>query len=341
MTRAARRAEAHESALAVVTRRVSATLPQLTEEEVLVHLATARAATGIPLRELADHLTGQPEALTSGDSRCPVALIRLAHVLHDAGFTAVVRPVCSDCNRPAINLRNAESGGRVCPRCAARANRGECARCGRSNIRIAARRPEGRICYGCYGTDPEVTEPCSGCGQSRRPTTRRTDGSPLCHSCWQPPSHPCSVCGNHGPAKTSGPDGAVCHDCYDRHRRPQRACGRCGHVRPVSKRAVGDGVDLCASCDRGPDQTCSRCSRLRPCRRRGPDRAWVCTACRHHIPDFCCRCGQFRPAQARWPIGPVCKSCYDTILNAPGQCSRCQAVAPLLGLDQNNEPICG
>ena len=63
-----------------------AALPELSADDVPGLLEKAKAAKGIPLRTLADHLADHPDALVTGDPRCPVVAVRLTHVLHDAGY---------------------------------------------------------------------------------------------------------------------------------------------------------------------------------------------------------------------------------------------------------------
>src|SRR5882724_1014740 len=71
------------------------------------------------LEELADHLAAHPDALTSGGSDCPPVLIRLTHVLHDAGHP-VVRPGCARCGKVHLDLRHMRAEGRICGTCDAR-----------------------------------------------------------------------------------------------------------------------------------------------------------------------------------------------------------------------------
>ena len=87
--------------------------------------------------------------------------------------------------------------------CAVRANLSTCARCGRQDTRIAARRAEGGICFSCYRTDAEVVEASGRCGRIRMPVTRLDDGTPLCLRCWTPPVRRCDLCGREGPVSIS------------------------------------------------------------------------------------------------------------------------------------------
>jgi hypothetical protein len=277
---------------AAVTTALTATLPSLHEDDVDGVLEKARAAKGIPLRELAEHLADHPDALSSGNPSCPAVVIRLAHTLHDAGHTTVVRPGCASCGKVSTELTRMGPNGRVCQMCSVRSSLGTCARCRRANARIAARREEGGICYPCYRVDSEVVEECGRCRRVRMPVTRLDDGTPICHGCWNPPIHRCDLCGQERPAGISGTEGTICRDCYRHHRQPHRRCGRCGRVRPISKRAVGDAPDLCHSCNLGPEMICASCGRRRPARRRGADAAWLCHTCRSKTIDNCCRCGQ-------------------------------------------------
>jgi len=100
-------------------------------------------------------MAAHPDALTSGDSLCPPVLLRVTHVLHDAGHP-VIRPGCTSCGSVKTVLRRLTSRGRICGTCEARSRLATCARCGRTETRIAARRAEGGICHPCYRTDPQV-----------------------------------------------------------------------------------------------------------------------------------------------------------------------------------------
>jgi hypothetical protein len=313
--------------------------PQLPDDDIAAVLQAARAAAGRSLAELARHLSEHPDALTTGDPRCPQSLIRLTHVLHEGGHTGVVRPPCAACGAVTLLLNASGDAGRMCGPCARQHNRKPCARCGRT-ARIAARRSDGAICFTCYNTDPDVVEPCSQCGQRRRPTGRRADRSPLCKSCWSAPTRTCIGCGQVRSTALITAEGPVCPSCYTRSYRPRRECGRCGHVRLIMKRATADHPDMCRSCHRGREEVCSACGRTRP-RRRGPDGTWLCQSCAPQSRDRCCRCDRVRVVAARWPIGAVCKSCYHAILNNPSECSRCRASRPLLARDTVGAPICG
>jgi hypothetical protein len=205
------------------------------EDGIDALLNSARAARGTPLRELAEHLTSHPNALFTGDPRCPAALIRLTHILYETGYTAVARPGCAGCGKITTGLDPAPDG-RLCPKCYARAApRHPCARCGRMTRTIALR-PEGGICSACYAKDSLVTEPCGQCGRRRRPATRAADGSARCQSCSSRPLRTCVTCGNLAPAQAITDTGPICKRCY---RAPHRKCGGCGQVRRISKRATG------------------------------------------------------------------------------------------------------
>ena len=65
------------------------------------------------LEELVAHLSTHPDAMGSGDSRCPPVLIRLTHVLHDNGHQ-VIRPGCAHCGKTVTELRQLRPEGRIC-----------------------------------------------------------------------------------------------------------------------------------------------------------------------------------------------------------------------------------
>jgi len=103
-------------------------------------LAAARAARGRALREVDALLNEHPAALVTTPAAYPLALVRLAHALTEAGYQTVAVPACGGCGKITTDLRRTTASGRVCGTCAARASTGTCARCGRSR-RINARRP--------------------------------------------------------------------------------------------------------------------------------------------------------------------------------------------------------
>lgn len=317
-----------------------AALRGLHEDDIDVMLEKAGAAKGIPLRELAEHLAGHPDALRSGDPRCPAGIIRLTHVLHDGGHTTVVRPGCAGCGKVTLDLARFGPNGRLCQMCWVRSSMGRCARCGKEHARIAARREEGGICYPCYRVDSEVVEECGRCGRSRMPVTRLDDGTPLCLACWTPPTRRCDLCGQDRTAGITGPDEVVCRDCYRRQRHPRRTCGRCGRLRPIAKSATSGNPDLCYSCNLGPEQVCSVCYRVRPCR-RGPEGAWFCHSCKPRANETCSQCHRARPVHTRWPLGPLCRTCHSRILDTPRECPRCGEVRVLVARDEDDTSICG
>jgi len=327
----------HYPLRSVVIIALSEALPGLREDDIGPVLDKAQAAKGNSLRNLAQHLAEHPGALTSGDPRCPAVVIRVAHAFHDAGYTAVVRPGCAGCGKVTIGLARSGPDGRLCTRCATKAEpRRPCARCGRTR-RISARRPEGGICSTCYAKDPQVAEPCGKCGRRRVPATRAADGTALCQSCYRRPLHTCATCGNLAPAHASTKAGPVCKHCYQA---PRRRCGSCGQVRRISKRATASSPDLCFNCYPGPEAICVICARTRPCHRNARGLT-VCRTCRPRPSRECCRCERSRPVHAEWPIGPVCRSCYDAIRSTPLPCARCDATRSLIGINNEGKGICG
>lgn len=340
-TRDKRRAEERAGRRARIAGVLTAALPGLDAEAVPLLLEQAGADRGIPMRELDEHLAARPDALASGDPRCPAVIVRLAQALAAAGHVGVSPPGCSECRRTGIELPRSGANGRVCQACAARSpeKRKPCARCG-TIARIVARRDEGGICYSCYRKDPQVTVECARCGRVRMPVTRRPDGQPLCEACWTPPAHTCTACGRAGSAKSLGPDGALCPSCYRRLAQPRRTCGKCGRHQQITRRATADTPDLCWNCATPPAASCSACGQVRSCITTPQGRP-VCRSCRPRSASPCSACGQTRPIQARWPRGPVCGACYVRVLDHPGQCHRCRERQPLIAQDEDGRGICG
>ena len=334
-----------ESAMSAAAAQLTTALPALGANDATAALGAVVPRVRGPARfleELAGHMAAHPGALSSGEARCPLMLLRLIHVLHDAGHP-VVRPGCAHCGKIRADLRQWRPEGRVCGTCDKRSRKGTCARCGATGTTITARRPEGGICNSCYRVDPQVVEECSECGHLRCPAVRLPGGGSLCRACWKRPVHTCVSCGTTAAAALLDDAGAYCGLCYKRHRRPRRLCGRCGRLGLIARNAAGDQPDLCDSCYRGPHRTCSRCGQMRPCQRVRSG-APVCGTCyaRHERPRVtCARCQRDRPVMAHWPIGPVCQACYSTILRSPAGCARCRTCQPLIARDDAGAGICG
>jgi len=333
-----------EAATAAVTGHLTPALPALGEQEARAALAEAipipvRGAAKF-LEELAGHLAAHPDALTSGSSHCPPAMLRLIHVLHQAGHP-VARPGCANCGTIRTDLPRLRLEGRICGTCDAKTRLITCARCRREGQRLSARRPEGPICSSCYRKDPATFEECAGCGESRHPVSRQDDGSRLCIKCWKRPLHTCASCGKTAIAALINDDGAYCHLCYNQQHRPRRLCGRCGQLKRIARNAREGEPDLCDGCYRGPEMNCSSCGQVRPC--RGLDGRPTCGTCyqRSRAGRECARCGRTRPITTQWPLGPVCQSCYTAVLRSPSECSRCGTVQPLIAQADDGSGICG
>jgi len=318
---------------------VMTVVPDLSEAAWATAMQAIESQRGIGLRDLDEHLAARPDALTSGDPRCPLALVQFTRALNAAGHSAVVSPGCHLCGRDTVELPFSSPAGRSCRRCYINMNKKPCARCGQTR-KIVARRNEGGICHVCYGTDPHVVEECAGCGRVKRPAVRRPDGTALCEGCWRPPVRTCSSCGVERPASL-GADGAYCNTCYRRLHQPRRTCGRCGLARPIAVKATAGSPDLCYNCSGLlPPAPCTLCGKTKP----GYNHAvhgFVCRSCRPHHQEPCSNCGQLRRVQARWPRGPVCPGCYMQILNHPGRCPRCGTSRPLIARADDGTLICG
>jgi hypothetical protein len=285
--------------------RLEAALPSIGAEEAAAAMEAAVPVTmkgqgpAWFLEELAAHMTAHPDALTSGSSLCPLALLRLARVLHEAGHQ-VTRPGCAHCGKVTTDLRQLREEGRICSSCDSRSRKnGTCSRCGATGVVITARRPDGGICGRCYRRDPEVVEECAECGRLRNPVVRLPGGGALCHACWKRPQHTCVSCGETAPAALLA-EGAYCLQCYDRHRRPLRQCGKCGRTATIKLNARDGQPDLCDKCYRGPERECSRCGRVRPCVRvtTGEPICHSCYARDERSRLTCARCRRDKPVNA-------------------------------------------
>lgn len=306
----------------------------------LTLLTTVTGNRSRSLLEIGTHLTRHPDFFDHPGSDFPLVMVKLAHALIGGGHgDRISAPQCAVCSQPRVDLNRRDAAGqRICGTCDAASRKGTCARCGRSDTRLTVRRAEGLICARCYNTDPEVVEPCGGCGRSRRPVGRADDGSPRCQLCYGRPFRTCSSCGRSRPANAITQQGPVCSACY---RAPPRPCGICGQHRAIAKRGRDGLPDACYKCYQSHQQSeCATCGRTRPCQRIGSGQP-ICQSCRPRPPRACFRCARPRPVQAEWPAGPVCVGCYEYIRRHPSACTTCHNIRPLIGADPAGEPTCG
>jgi hypothetical protein len=194
------------------------------------------------LRQLDRHLAACPDALASGSSDAPKAVITLAGLLAGAGHPGVRVPRCVGCGTATTLLRYRTEGGRLCDTCRRRSR----------------------------------AEPCAACGQVRPVTARRADGAALCQLCHPSPGHACASCGQIAPVYARTPAGPACKACYTP---PARACGECGEQRPIGRRATATEPDLCKRCLQRPVATCAVCGQPRRCNPRASEP--VCGTCRN------------------------------------------------------------
>lgn len=142
------------------------------------------------------------------------------------------------------------------------------------------------------------------------------------------------------------------------------ACLRCGRVRPLRRVVPGGRVCLgcegvlaqrsnigpCAVCGetrpRPSRQTCARCRRAqlaasRSCSACGkPAPMDPCGSCRPRPPAPCALCTAHAPVCARWPLGPVCLTCYRTSRTHPGTCPGCDRQRVLIARTGSRR-VCG
>ena len=131
----------------------------------------------------------------------------------------------------------------------------------------------------------------------------------------------CGRCGRVRPLARRGVGGGpdVCAACYVQ---PERRCGRCGRIDEIAIRATATTADVCVNCYQLPVATCDGCGRSRPCYHVAEGRP-VCANCCPRVDAECAHCGQLRPPTARWSEGPVCEPCYRAALTRRGRCDGC------------------
>jgi hypothetical protein len=90
-------------------------VPELSEVGWATALQAIESQRGTGLRDLDEHLAAHPDALTSGDPRCPLAVVKFTRALNAVGHTAIVPPGCLACGRNTVELPFNSPGGPVVP----------------------------------------------------------------------------------------------------------------------------------------------------------------------------------------------------------------------------------
>ncbi|OEJ21828.1 hypothetical protein AR457_41130 [Streptomyces agglomeratus] len=284
---------------------------------------------------MADH----PNALSAPIPRCPKTLVRLAHLLDEAGFGyAVTRPRCVRCGRTDPLPLRASPQGRCCGWCASKARIKICGRCKQAGL-IVTHREDGPICRRCYVKDPLVVTECAGCGKKRAPGSRLDDGTVFCTNCIPRPERECARCGTLARHKNTDDDGEpLCKKCYQA---PKRRCGICGEFREIAARQADGQTDACTRCYRGRKGTCAVCGRVRHGRhataRKG---AFHCLSCWPRPIRKCFDCGEMKPAHSTWPIGNLCSGCYQRRTQVPAPCTGCGRLRVMVARGADGREIC-
>ncbi len=102
-------AEPGSASRARIAARMAATVPGLGETAVQRILVTAKVDRGRALHEVDACLQEHPGALTAALAEYPLALVRLAHELIEAGYQTVAAPACARCGKTTIDLRRKAS----------------------------------------------------------------------------------------------------------------------------------------------------------------------------------------------------------------------------------------
>ncbi|MEV4130333.1 hypothetical protein [Nocardia sp. NPDC049707] len=142
-------------------------LPALSRGDAEAALTAAAVSRAQQIRGIDRHLTEFPDALTSRNGVAPAAFDRLLHVLAHAGHPVTV-PACTGCGRTDVALRHRTPQGRQCQSCSWKARERHCAHCG--ELRPVARRSErGPQCRACYRADSDLRRRCARCGRELAP----------------------------------------------------------------------------------------------------------------------------------------------------------------------------
>lgn len=293
------RARLAEGRLRVIVGALQALDPEVIDSQVRT-LVDKVAPTSAMSGAIASHLANHPTALTDGGSRMPKVMAEFIYSAIEEGVVGLIAPSCAVCGHPRTLFHLYDDGQRICTSCYRRSRRGECSVCGRVNLSIAKRAPDGgAICGACSHKDEPDGE-CAECGRVMA-VRRASDGLYYCRRCTgrRAPQHECSNCGRLARANWRDEGGggkALCTTCYRKLRQANGVCDDCGDTAILVVREGGRGGherDLCGKCYRHPKRECGVCGRMRRVALRAtettPD---VCPTCYWAPVVECSDCGQ-------------------------------------------------
>ncbi|MGY6655353.1 hypothetical protein ACXIZN_24640 [Amycolatopsis sp. TRM77291] len=320
-------------------RWISAAIPGLDEPSAREITETVcRGRKGLSM--LHQHLRTHPDALTSGDSDCPIVFPRLVRSLIQQGYS--VTPLrCIGCGRGGLTLNCRIPGGRLCRTCANSSRARPCSRCGRVRT-VHARENGNPVCQPCYSTDPATGIHCWACGDLTRIAAHTPDGHPICRHCYQPPTRICIHCGQNKRPRLRTADGPICATCV---KHPPRRCQHCGTITKLATRSDAR-KDLCHACLPTRNHTeCHLCGQFGPWRTsKRLDGKKTCPDCLRATftaqQQECALCHQSRRIITTWPLGPVCGTCYKRTRTHRGACAHCSNTDILLGRDSTGAGLC-
>ena len=246
-----------------------------------------------PLRELHDHVTSHPDALTSGSAdQVPPSLIRLVRLLAEQGFAEVRMLACLHCGRTDRALPGRIPGGRLCQPCAHKATAKPCSACGRVRPVHALTKQRAPLCDGCAGRPRRV---CGNCGKTAKVGRRATATTPdLCQQCNQTKVGPCAICGKTKRCRKVSGGRLICPACQAAARVPTHACCRCGRLRPVQAHwLAGPVCGICYERALTTPRPCNQCGRRAVLTGTGDNGAEICGTCAGSTRTYDCPdCGQ-------------------------------------------------
>jgi hypothetical protein len=99
-----------------VRARVVRDIPDLSLSEAGRLLAAAGADRPKALNRVDGYLAATVDGVLAPDASCPLAIVRLTHLLIAEGHTSVTPPSCTQCQR-RVQLAEMGPTGRICGRC--------------------------------------------------------------------------------------------------------------------------------------------------------------------------------------------------------------------------------
>jgi len=196
----------------------------------------------------------------------------------------------------------------------------------------------GSICYNCYKTFCLIKLQCSVCHEYNYLKSKK-NGFNICYKCYRAlkptsnkrPLKKCYKCNRIAVVAKITVLGNVCHKCYIP---PKHLCSLCNKKGAICSKK--NGFNVCDKCYKAPKRKCSICNEINYIKIKSKN---ICRKCYSQPLKNCSRCKRNLPVAIWLDNKALCKSCYDVCIYLKIESNRIKSLIRKRLRDAFNKPI--